>query len=185
MRDPPEEFQVEDILKASGISKGSLYHHFADSRDLIDQALVLSFTQGVDEHITLIEQVLGAVNSKHEAARAFRAITLESQQSVHRSRRTLRMSLIVRAETDNDLAAKLEAEQERMTSTLELQIIRMQDNGWLSRDFDARAGAVFIQAYTLGRRLDQLSEDTVSENAWNTLIFRVIEQGLMASPNQA
>ena len=175
----PDELQVDTILKSSGVSKGSLYHHFEDGRALIDEALLRKFSSGVDEHAGIIAQILGSADTQLEAALAFRLLTIDSQRSDLRDRRSSRMAKILRAERDPAFAEKLSLEQKRLNDAFSAQIVRMQEKGWFRDDFDPTAGALLIQSYTLGRRLGQITADIVTEDAWNTIIFRIIEQGLM------
>jgi len=175
----PDELQVDTILKSSGVSKGSLYHHFEDGRALIDEALLRKFSSGVDEHAGIIAQILGSADTQLEAALAFRLLTIDSQRSDLRDRRSSRMAKILRAERDPAFAEKLSLEQKRLNDAFSAQILRMQEKGWFRDDFDPTAGALLIQSYTLGRRLGQITADIVTEDAWNTIIFRIIEQGLM------
>ena len=175
----PDELQVDSILRASGVSKGSLYHHFEDGRALIDEALLRKFSSGVDEHVGIIAQILGSADTQLEAALAFRLLTIDSQRSELRARRSSRMAKILRAERDPAFAEKLSLEQVRLNNAFSAQILRMQEKGWFRDDFDPTAGALLIQSYTLGRRIGQITADIVTEDAWNAIIFRIIEQGLM------
>ena len=174
-----EDITIDEVLQASNVSKGSLYHHFKDLADLLDQAMLAKFSIGVDEHIALIESVLQTASSQREVLEGFRTVTDISQQPSLRDQRTFRMNLLLRADREPALAAKLAVEQQRLTNALETQIQRMQVLGWVRSDFNARAAAVLIQAYSIGRRVDQIVEDSVLQEDWNTLIYQVIEQGLM------
>jgi AcrR family transcriptional regulator len=175
----PEDITIDEVLQASNVSKGSLYHHFKDLADLLDQAMLARFSMGVDEHIVLIESVLQTASSQREVLEGFRTVTDISQQPSLRDQRTFRMNLLLRADREPELATKLALEQRRLTDALEVQIQRMQVLGWVRSDFNARAAAVLIQAYSIGRRVDQIVEDSVLQGDWNTLIYQVIEQGLM------
>jgi AcrR family transcriptional regulator len=64
----PDEVQVDSILRASGVSKGSLYHHFEDGRALIDEALLRKFSSGVDEHAGIIAEILGSADTTRGSA---------------------------------------------------------------------------------------------------------------------
>ncbi|MGA0170765.1 MAG: hypothetical protein ACO3JV_13890, partial [Pseudomonadales bacterium] len=153
--------------------------HFEDGRALIDEALLRMFSSGVDEHAGFIAQILGSADTQLEAALAFRLLTIDSQRSDLRDRRSSRMAKILRAERDPAFAEKLSLEQKRLNDAFSAQIVRMQEKGWFRDDLDPSAGALLIQSYTLGRRLGQITADIVTEDAWNTMIFRIIEQGMM------
>jgi hypothetical protein len=66
-------------------------------------------------------------------------------------------------------------EQERLTNTLVDAIEIAQEKGWVRTDLDARAIAVFLQAYTLGRAVDDVAVTKVDPEAWNKLIRAVTE----------
>ena len=46
---PIEQVTLAAVLERSGISNGSLYHHFEDFQDLVEQAIVERFTTGLKE----------------------------------------------------------------------------------------------------------------------------------------
>jgi uncharacterized Ntn-hydrolase superfamily protein len=64
----------------------------------------------------------------------------------------------------------LSVEQERLTVTLMDAIHMAQEKGWVRSDVDARAIAVFLQAYTLGRTVDDVAVNHLDPDAWTSLI---------------
>ncbi len=71
-------------------------------------------------------------------------------------------------------AAKLAHEQARLTDAL-ADIFQMgQNRGLMNREFDARAAAVLIQAFTLGKIVDEIVEQPTNPEAWNNIISRLI-----------
>ena len=74
------------------------------------------------------------------------------------------------------LSKKLAGEQWRLTSALEGLFVEMQTKGWMSKNFDPRAAAVLIQAYALGKIIDDIVDEKVDEEAWNQLINKIIDR---------
>jgi len=62
----PDEITVERVLSESGVSKGSLYHHYRDFNDLLDRAQVQRFTRLVDASIAMIAQVVDHATTPEE-----------------------------------------------------------------------------------------------------------------------
>jgi hypothetical protein len=50
--------------------------------------------------------------------------------------------------------------------------------GWLNKDFDPRAADVLIQAYTLGKIVDDIVDDQMDSKAWNALIGLIVDRTL-------
>jgi hypothetical protein len=61
-----------------------------------------------------------------------------------------------------------------MTNALQDLIDEAKRRGWIRTDIDAMATAVFIQAYTLGRVVDDISTEKVDPQKWNDLINKII-----------
>jgi hypothetical protein len=53
-----------------------------------------------------------------------------------------------------------------------------QAKGWLSSDVDAHVLAVFIQAYTLGQIVNDVTDNGMSRDAWVMLIDRIVTRAL-------
>ena len=53
-----------------------------------------------------------------------------------------------------------------------------QEKGFLNKNFEARTGAVFIQAYTLGRIVDDVTTTHMNDDDWEKLIGRIAREVL-------
>ena len=170
----PEHITVEDVLNESGISRGSLYHHFADFEELHETGLAFRITQWVNESAAAFEKILDDSKSKEDIRERIFAITAQSQDAGRRLKRLERARAFGLAGFSPRFQAVLGAEQARMTVALQTLIEQAQSKGWVRQDIDAMATAVFIQAYTLGRVVDDISSEKIDPEKWISLINAVV-----------
>lgn len=183
MRDRlPEDISVDLILDTSGISKGSLYHHFEDLGDLLETAMVRQFSHMVDGNIDLMRQMLNSATNAAEFFQATVQFNTLTQTPERRNSRFERARLLGVAYASPRFAAKLEVEQDRLTGAYAEMFQIAQDRGWMTADFDPRAGAVLIQAYTLGKIVDDVASAPVPMEAWNSLIMKIVTRVFGTKP---
>ena len=176
-----EDVSTEMVLQHSGVSRGSLYYHFEDLSDLLETAMVAFFSEIVDENIALIAGLIDQASSAAEFFRATEQFNQVTQAPERRDVRFERIRLLGFACRNPRMAKKLAAEQSRLTDSY-AQLFRIaQEKGWMHDDFDPRAAAVLIQAYTLGRSVDDLGAEPVDPQAWNSLIMKIVTRVFGAS----
>lgn len=172
----PEDVTGDMLLEHSGVSRGSLYHHFEDVSDLLEQALVRKFSTQVDTNIEALSQIVMMSHSADEMYQGLCDITEVTQAPENKRSRFVRARLIGFAEGNDRLIQRLGAEQKRLTDALTKLFSTAQDRGWMNSSFEPKTAALFVQAYTLGHVIDDISIDHVDQDSWNDLIKRVIKQ---------
>ena len=170
----PEHVTVEDVLNESGISRGSLYHHFADFEELHETGLAYRITQWVNDSAAAMESVMANAKNREDIRQGIIAITMASQDAGRRINRLERARAFGLAGFSARFQAVLGAEQARMTDALRSLIVQAQERGWVKKDINPMATAVFIQAYTLGRVVDDISSEKVDPDEWIKLVIRVV-----------
>jgi AcrR family transcriptional regulator len=175
---PPEKWHVDDVLLRSGVSKGSMYYHFEDFSDLIDAAFVYRFSQHVDANIEWISGLLATADSRDSFFDGLHQLTVATQGKDRAAIRMERARVLGMAAHNERLRALLAHEQGRLTGALTDLVREAQAKGWLSVDVDSHALAVFIQAYTLGQIVNDVTEDEMSRDAWVSLIDRIVARAL-------
>jgi AcrR family transcriptional regulator len=169
----PQHILVEDVLAASGVARGSLYHHFGDFPALIEATLVRRFIAGVDYTNALITDITATSATATEFFARMYEMSDDAQHPNRAHRRAERARELGMAHSNERFRALLSVEQERLTNTLVDAVEVAKEKGWVRNDLDSRAIAVFLQAYTLGRAVDDVAVTKVDPEAWNTLIRAV------------
>lgn len=178
----PDDVTVDLVLTTSGVSKGSLYHHYRDFNDLLDHAQVARFAELVDASIEMLSAVIATATTQQECYDGLVAVTAATQGSATERARALRVWTLGQAGLRPSMRAALGAEQQRLTDALADLARQAQGRGWLRRDLDPAVVAVFIQAYTLGKAVDDVTPSQVDQQAWNGLVNDVIATVLMGLP---
>lgn len=172
----PNEIAVDEILEKSGISKGSLYHHFEDLGELLEIAQVERYAQWVDKSISGLIQLVSKVKTREDLLIGLKQATRLTQDPTISQTRYERARAIANAEHSPRFRKALAAEQARLTDALIDLIEEARNKGLYASDFDARAGAVFVQAYTLGKIVDDFVDEKMDPEAWYQLIDIVVDR---------
>lgn len=178
-----EEISTEMVLQHSGVSRGSLYHHFEDLSELLETAMVCAFAEMVDHNIALIRGLIEQATDAADFYRATQQFNEVTQDPERRNVRFERFRLIGFACKNPRMSAKLAAEQARLTESYADLFRTAQAKGWMNDDFDPLAAAILIQAYTLGRAVDDLVAEPVDPAALNSLIMKIVTRVFGVSPN--
>jgi AcrR family transcriptional regulator len=174
-RHPRDEVTVEMVLDQCGVSRSSLYHHFEDFSALLEQAIAESIAavtrQAIEDFHALVETCQSAAELRQRIFAIGRIL-----QS--RDRAPFRMQrLVALAATDRNDRYRLAMAREHQALNRGYQdlIEAAQEKGWIDPKVDALAVSLFIQAYTFGRVLDDVSMEPFDEGRWNALIEQVLD----------
>ena len=166
----PDEILADEVLETSGVSKGSMYHHFEDLQELVETAQLVRYSKWIDASIEFMTtHVLGATN-KENFIDSLHKLT-ELTQSIDRKGARAERARALAACFDNPRMAKaMGAETQRHTDALADIIHEVQNRGFVRPEVDAKAIAVFIMSYTLGKMVNDYNPDGVKDDVWVNLI---------------
>ena len=176
----PDQIQVVDVLKASGISHGSLYHHFADLGDLVEVAIAREFSHYVDASTHSLRSIAETVTNRDELVVALARVTRQTQARSAAAHRMSRVQALALAGRQDRFRERLATEQDRLTAALAELVVFAQARGWFRPELDPTAVALFIQAYTLGHVIDDVAAVRIDEETWAGLIDDVIARTFIA-----
>jgi AcrR family transcriptional regulator len=177
---PPEDIHSEYVLRETGISRGSLYHHYEDFTDLLEDALLYRFAAGVEASTGAIENIIASSSDQAEFLSMLEGVTRATQDRSLADNRFDRARMLAMAQHNMRFRAKLATVQDRLTDSLTECFAQAQEKGWLNKDFQPRTGAIFIQAYTLGKLVDDVSQTPMDDTDWENLITLIADRTLAA-----
>ncbi len=167
-------FTVEQLLEKSTISKGSLYHHFEDFSDVIVQAQVVRFSQYVAEDIEQLTSVMMNTTSREDLIVRLDLVTRASHAPDRAPRRFDRAAIIASVQYSEKGRAQLSVAQQHLTDAISDVIRELQERQLIDAAIDPRSLSTFIQAYSLGLVLNDVTAEPVDHEAWIALIGRMV-----------
>ena len=170
-----DEITSEKVLEISGVSRGSLYHHFEDFAELQELAQVRRFSSYVTHSIAVLTEVFSEVDSR-ETLIARCAVAARDLQDPQLSQvRMERMTAISKVMNNSRMALALGNEQERLTETIADLFQGMQLLGYGNPQLEPRTAAVLFQAYALGRTIDDFTPLHMDPENWLYAVTGIIE----------
>lgn len=170
----PQGFTVETLLENSKISKGSLYHHFHDFSDVIEQAQVARFSRYVDQDILALVSLLKSATSREDLESKFAMIVQGAGTPGRDAARSDRAAILGMASHSKKFAEGLAVEQQRLTDVLADIAREMQERGWINKNLDAAVVATFVQAYSMGFVLNDITAQPITIEQWSSFISFVL-----------
>lgn len=173
-----EAVETAVVLERAGVTTGALYHHFRDMNHLLEEAMARRFPVGVRESLVMLKDGLAKATTLADYQKFMSDLTEVSQAPANRPRRTERAHYLALAFASESFREVIAEQQTQMTAELTDVLQGVQQRGWLRKDLNPKAVAVFIQAYTLGRIIDDISNDPLDPAEWNRLIVTVMLEAL-------
>ena len=169
-------FTVEQLLTKSGISKGSLYHHFEDFVDLVECVQVRIFTEYVELDISAIQRALDAATDREKFVNLISLITRTAVQPQRSISRIQRAKILSATEGRERFAARIGHEQKLLNDQMASVVKLGQERGWVNPDLDPNAVALFVQGYPFGLLLNDVAEEQIVNDNWVKIIDLVMSK---------
>ena len=171
----PEKITSEKVLEISGISRGSLYHHFQDFGELLELAQVRRYSAYVDKSIEIMSELFSSVKSRDELIAGLKKVSASVHAPELANSRIERLTAISKVMHNPRMAAALGNEQERLTQTLAELFHDLQLRKLGNPTLEPRTVAVLFQAYGLGRAVDDFTISRINQENWLHAVSLIVE----------
>ncbi len=167
--------RIEDVRERSGVSIGSIYHHFGDRNGLIVAAQVRRFSRYAEAEIAALSDIVRSSDTVQQFREALRKLTLHTSSELRTAERWTRIAVLASTVGREDLVEQVRAIQTRLTDEFQAHVAQGQARGFFRSDLDARAIAVFVEAYSLGRVFNDLDGHAVGDHEWEQVVWAAID----------
>jgi AcrR family transcriptional regulator len=177
--------RLDVVTERSGISTGSIYHHFGDRDGLIAAAQIERFDRLTQEETDgLVRRLDQSLSGTMSRAAFTELLVNEVRGLVQPGRQQLRwarVTALASARTRPTLLAVLADAFSALIDGLAGQSRRAIDVGLLASDTPVRAYAIFSQALSMGLLVNELDADPVSDHEWTSLLERIVRSLIAAA----
>jgi AcrR family transcriptional regulator len=167
--------RLADVSRRSGVSIGSLYHHFESREGLIRAARERQFLQSLPTDADDVADLLATSTTPEQFATRLEQIIRTTQTPERAANRLRRVELIGAAAARPELLDAISATQTMVLDVGEALGQALKERGWLREGVEPRSLALFVQAVTLGRVLGDLDQRGVDQEAWVRLILSALD----------
>jgi len=177
-----EWVRLAEVSKRSGVSNGSLIHHFGNLDTLVGAAHVVRYERVVDARL---ERAAEFVRTGGDGEAVLAVLDRFAEDTVPGTIRRARIRALSHARHRPEVRAMLgeliRGVRDRFAALLDQGLA----SGALDRPVDAGAVAVFHQTYALGRCVDDLVDDPLPEADWSAFFRAIVASGFVETTPRA
>lgn len=159
--------RVQEISAKTGVSIGSIYHHFGDRDGLIRATYVHNFAANIQEDIARAKRFMDKMHSTEEIAEHYDEMLAFLVDHFKHVPADKRANIIGNTTGRPLLRAALAEVQHGLTEQLTEVMQLLHDRGMLKPHLSPRSAAVMVLGMLHGRIVAEIDTSPVSEHEWN------------------
>lgn len=173
-----DRFNVQRVLDGAGVSRATLYNHFADVDTLIEAALVATFTRETDLYRARLATIVDDASDRAAFREALRTLMADFSR-LPATVRLRRAHTIVLSAARPQLAIAVAGLQDQINETWSQTIRDGQARGFIRADLDPHEAAVMVLSITLGRIVDDVAGNRIGDQRWAAVAFDVFDRAMV------
>lgn len=171
-----DALRIDDVCERVGVSKGSLYWHFADRDGLVREALLEQLYRMGDEQLSVLTEAVDTAATRDEYLLRIAGAFVDPFDAAQVEARWQRLEMIAATRRDPKLSAIMDEVQQRHHRYLTDVMQKACERGILRTDVDPVAIAAMVAAIGLGSNvLSLLGDDGPTPGAWQATLLVVID----------
>jgi len=172
--------RMAEIAERAGVAVALISHHFGSREGLVSEAQLHRFRRQPFLDAARIESAVMAIDDVESFRTLLHGLTRDVVGLQRSALRMERVTEIAASHGRPELREKLMDANREVTDSIEHAVALAQRVGFVRRDVDARATALFIQAYAMGFVLADLDPNRPTDEALASVID-VVTAGLYAT----
>ena len=168
-------YDLDDVLRRSKTSKGSLYHHFGSKNGLIAATQSHTISADIGRDNERLRAFIEAAKSKDEMLAILDFAIQHGITSDSAEARKRRIQALAFAQHDKLLALQLKNDQIEASEYLAGTLQIAQDRGYFAPSVSCRGFAFWIQGAVFGHLLVEIAEDTTLAEEWIATMRRALD----------
>lgn len=168
-------FNLENVLRESGIARGSLYHHFGSRHGLISHCEAHLLKQSLKSENELIRVLIESGKDGDELFAMLSSIVLSMGSDQMKDQRGRRIRTLAAAIEDPALRSMLSESQTKGSDFLTESYELAKEKGFINPIVDTKTVAYLTQAMFLGRVLVDITDDAELSDSVNKAIVLMLK----------
>jgi len=171
---PTESVTLREIRTRSGVSNGSLSHHFGSREGLIAAAQVERYARTCREDAAFLSRLREGAAGAQSMADAALSLIAEMRTPERHHVRWVRMAAVAAAFGDDALDGALAQAFTALIDATTESLAAAQGNGLIDAGVDPRSAALLAAIHTQGLVLDDLMGEELPVGEWGALNLGII-----------